>query len=203
MLSPRGTLTSLLAAFALVATTAPAAAAEPFDLKPGERIAVVGNSLADRMQHDAWLDAYLHTRFPKHDLVVRHLGFPGDEVGGYTDKPDFHKRPRPAAFGSGDEWFKRVEADVVFAFFGYNEPYAEEAWLDKFKTGLPAFIKHTTAQKYDGKANARVVLFSPVAHENLKDPNLPDGTANNKRLELYTAAMADVANGNSVPFVDL
>ena len=78
---------------------------------------------------------------------------------------------------------------MVFAFFGYNESFAGEAGLEKFKADLASFIKHTTGQKYNGKSNARVVLFSPVAHENLKDPNLPDGTANNKRLELYTAAM--------------
>ena len=29
------------------------------------------------------------------------------------------------------------------------------------------------------------------------------GTANNKRLEKYTAAMAEVARANNVPFVDL
>ena len=198
MLSPRGTL-SLLAAFALAAT----ADAGAIELKPGDRIAVIGNTLADRMQHDAWLDAYLHTRFARHDLVIRHLGFAGDEVGGYTDKPDFNKRLRSAAFGSGDEWFKRVEADVVFAFFGYNESYAGEAGIDKFKADLEAFIKHTTSQKYNGKSNARVVLFSPVAHENLKTPDLPDGTANNKRLELYTLAMAEVAKRHNVAFVDL
>ena len=47
------------------------------------------------------------------------------------------------------------------------------------------------------------MLFSPIAHENLHDRNLPDGTENNQRLELYTAAMAEVAKANNVPFVDL
>src|SRR6476646_7862560 len=207
MHSPRGPLGALLSrlfvAVILLAVAGPAAAAEPFDLKPGEHVAVIGNTLADRMQHDAWLDAYLSTRFPKHDLVIRHLGFSGDEVGGYTASPDFNKRLRSANFGSVDQWLNRAEADVVFAFFGYNESFAGEPGLDKFKADLASFIKHTTGQKYNGKSNARVVLFSPVAHENLKDPNLPDGTANNKRLELYTAAMAEVAKAHNVPFVNL
>ena len=47
---------------------------------------------------------------------------------------------------------------------------------------LDGFIKHTLAQKYNGKSPPRLVLFSPIAHEDLKDRNLPDGTANNKRL---------------------
>jgi putative heme-binding domain-containing protein len=203
MHSPRGALGAILCVTFIILGTAAAPAAEPFDLKTGDHIAVIGNTLADRMQHDAWLDAYLHTRFPKHDLVIRYLGFSGDEVGGYTERPDFNKRLRSADFGSGDYWLTKVGADVVFAFFGYNESFAGEAGLDKFKSDLTSFIKHTTGQKYNGKSNARVVLFSPIAHENLKDPNLPDGTANNKRLELYTAAMAEVAKANNVPFVDL
>ena len=30
-----------------------------FDFKTGDRIAIVGNSLADRMQHDGWVEALL------------------------------------------------------------------------------------------------------------------------------------------------
>src|SRR5207248_9982731 len=81
--------------------------------------------------------------------------------------------------------------------------FAGEAGLDKFKKDLEAFIKATTKQKYNGKSPARLVLFSPVAHENLKSPDLPDGSANNNRLTLYTAAMAEVAKANNIPFVNL
>src|SRR5262249_54119263 len=74
---------------------------------------------------------------------------------------------------------------------------------DKFKKDLDDFVKHTLAQKYNGKTAPRLVLFSPIAHEDLHDPNLPDGKENNARLAVYTAAMADVARANHVPFVDL
>src|SRR5262249_27847793 len=63
--------------------------------------------------------------------------------------------------------------------------------------------RHTLAQKYNGKSAPRLVLFSPVAHEDHKDRNLPDGRENSARLELYTAAMAEVAGARGVPFVDL
>src|SRR5580658_7386858 len=49
-------------------------------LKPGDHICIIGNTLADRMQHDGWLETYLHSRFPKHDLVFRNLGFAADGV---------------------------------------------------------------------------------------------------------------------------
>src|SRR5262245_20946484 len=96
-----------------------------------------------------------------------------------------------------------TKADVVFAFFGYNESFAGEAGLPKFKKDLEAFIKNTLSQKYNGKSAPRLVLFSPTWHEDLKDRNLPDGKENNKRLELYTRTMAEVAAANGVPFVDL
>lgn len=171
-----------------------ARADEPFKLKEGDHIGIVGNTLADRMQHDGWLETYLQTRFPKHNLVVRNLGYSGDELT---------LRLRSANFGSPDEWLTRIKADVVFAFFGYNESFAGEAGLDKFKKDLEAFIKSTTKQQYNGKSPARLVLFSPIAHENLNDPNLTDGKENNKRLALYTAAMAEVAKVNGIAFVDL
>src|SRR5262249_34800267 len=56
---------------------------------------------------------------------------------------------------------------------------------------------------YNGKSPPRVALFSPVAHEDLRDRNLPDGKENNQRLALYTGAMAEVAKANGVVFVDL
>ena len=171
-------------------------AAAKFELKPGDHVSIIGNTLADRMQRDGWLETYFHSRFPEHDLVFRNLGFSADEVA-------LSSRLRSASFGSPDKWLTFTKTDVVFAFFGYNESFAGEAGLDKFKKELDAFVKYTVDQKYNGKTNARLVLFSPVAHENLHDRNLPDGKDNNKRLELYTKAMAEVAKDNGVPFVDL
>jgi putative heme-binding domain-containing protein len=167
---------------------------EKLEIRPGDHICLIGNTLADRMQHDGWLEAYFQSRFPKHELVFRNLGFSGDELT---------HRERSDGFGSPDEWLTRCKADVVFAFFGYNESFAGEAGLAKFKQDLTSFIKQTLAQKYNGKSAPRLVVFSPIAHEDLHDRNLPDGTENNKRLEMYTKAMAEVAKANNVPFVDL
>jgi putative heme-binding domain-containing protein len=146
------------------------------------------------MQHDGWLETYFHSRFPQHDLRFRNLGFSGDELT---------TRLRSEGFGSPDEWLTFHKTDLVLAFFGYNESFAGKEGLDRFKKDLDGFIKHTLAQKYNGKSAPRLVLFSPIAHEDLHDRNLPDGSENNKRLELYTAATADVARTNHVLFVDL
>ncbi|HZU35269.1 MAG TPA: SGNH/GDSL hydrolase family protein, partial [Gemmataceae bacterium] len=172
----------------------PIPSATEFRLKPGDHISLIGNTLADRMQHDGWLETYLQSRFPKYHLAFRDLGYSGDELT---------LRLRSAGFGSPDEWLTREKTDVVFAFFGYNEAYAGAAGLDKFRKDLAEFIRHTRGHKYNGKEAPRLVLFSPIAHEDLHNRNLPDGRENNKALEQYTTAMAEVAAANHVPFVDL
>jgi putative heme-binding domain-containing protein len=181
---------------ALATLTIPVASAAPLEINKGDHISIIGNTLADRMQHDGWLEAYLHSRFPRHDLVIRNLGFSGDEI-------PLPLRLRSAGFGSPDHWLSANRTDVLFAFFGYNESYAGEAGLAKFKKDIDDFLKATLKQTYNGQTPPRVVLFSPIAHEDLKDRNLPDGKDNNKRLELYTAAIAEAARTNHVAFIDL
>ncbi len=156
-----------------------------------DHISLIGNTLADRMQHDGWLETLLQARFPEHRLTIRNLGYSGDELT---------HRLRSAAFGTPDEWLGRTKADLIFAFFGYNESFGD---LEHFERDLRSFIAHTLAQKYNGRSAPRLVIFSPIAHENLKDRSLPDGKANNARLEQATAIMARIANAHHVPFVDL
>jgi len=163
---------------------------QQFTLQKGDRISLLGNTLAERMQHHGHMETMLHNRLPEHDLSIRNLGFSGDELT---------LRLRSQGFGSPEDWLNHTKADVVFAFFGYNESFAGQQGLEKFEKDLDGFLKGLASQKFNGKSAPRVVLFSPIAHENLKDPNLPDGSANNARLEIYTKAMAKV--GITTPFL--
>jgi len=176
---------------ALLATTAFGA---QLTLNKGDHICYLGNALADRMQHDAWLETLLYARFPRLDLVFRNLAASGDEVATWH---------RSENFGSRDEWLTRTKADVIFAFYGFNESFKGPGGIDKFKSDLDKLLKDTRTKNYSGKGAPRVVLFSPIANEKINDPDLPDPKANNSNLELYTAAMADVAKANDVLFVDL
>jgi putative heme-binding domain-containing protein len=215
---------------AVALIVAPAANAQQLELKPGDHICIVGNTLAERMQHYGWLETLIHARFPEHNLVIRNLGYSGDEIDGWKNP---QHRMRSMSFGSHDEWLSgnapcpqpkklsprdagkvrenrfeltNTRADVIFAFYGYNESWAGEAGLPKFKENVEDFIKHTLAQKYNGKSAPRLVLFSPIAHEFLNDPNLPsqaDVEASNARLKMYSEAMGQIAKANGVLFVDL
>ncbi len=170
-------------------------AAEPvLKLQPGDRISYIGNTLADRMQHAGWLETYLQALHPDLRLTFRNLGFPGDEL---------KTRNRSDNFGSPDQWLAKVKSDVVFCFFGYNEAFRGEPGLPRFRADLAETIDAMRAQKYNGKSAPRLVFFSPIAHENLHNRHLPDGSENNANLVKYTQAMREVCRDKGVPFVDL
>jgi hypothetical protein len=184
---------SLFLALACLATMH-VVAADNLDIRKSDHICIIGNTLADRMQHSGWLESLIYTKFPQHDLVFRNLGFSGDELT---------VRMRSEAFGSPDEWLKHEQADVIFAMFGFNEAFQGQAGLDKFRQDLDKFIKDTLKQDYSGKGAPRLVLFSPIAQEKHPDPNFPDPTANNQNIKSYADAMAEVSKINGVQFVDL
>ena len=168
--------------------------AELLQLEPHDHICYLGNTLADRMQHHGWLETLIQSRFTDHQLVFRNLGFSADELG---------TRPRSNNFGSPDQHLEHSAANVIFLFFGYNESYAGTSGLEAFKAQLIAEIEHLGTHKYDGATTPRIVLLSPIAHENLQSHHLPDGKENNARLQLYVAVMRQVAAAHNRPFVDL
>src|SRR5438093_2725311 len=92
------------------AAIAPIETVLPLDLRPGERIALIGNTLFERAQFYGQVEALLHQRFPKHELVVRNLAWSADEIG---------LAPRPANFADIDQHLTHEKIDVVVAAFGF------------------------------------------------------------------------------------
>lgn len=171
----------------------PTNAAEPI-LQQSDHVAIIGNTLADRMQHDGWLESYLHALLPEKELTFRNLGFSADEI---------KLRQRADNFGDPDMWMTKCQADVVLCFFGYGESLKGKEGLTGFSNDLAEMIDHMRSQKYNGKSAPRLLIFSPIAHEDHKSPHLPDGTDNNRNLSIYTEAMRGVCRAKQVPFVDL
>jgi len=183
-------------AFLLACSLPMVQAAAPAKLEPqsGDRIALIGNALPDRMQHDGYFETLVYAKYPDLNLVLRNLAAAGDEVV---------IRHRSENFGSPEDWLKKVRADVILAFFGFNESFKGAAGLAGFKADLDKFFKNTQAQNYSGKGSPRIVLVSPIAAERHQDPNFQDPAPLNTNLKLYTDAMAEVARANNVQFVDL
>ncbi|MFM7110945.1 MAG: SGNH/GDSL hydrolase family protein, partial [Planctomycetota bacterium] len=158
--------------------------ADPLEVFKGERIAVLGNTLADRMQHTGHLEARLQARFPEHGISLRHMGFSGDEL---------KLRLRSSNFGTPEQWLGKTKSSLVLMFFGYNESWAGAAGLEGFKKDLREVVSGYRSQKFDGNQPPRVVLFSPIAFEDHKSSHLPDGAKANGNIALYAKAMGEVA----------
>ena len=188
----------------------------------GDHIVLVGNNLASRMMNYGHFETEMQVRYPDHQLYIRNMGdggntpgfrphasrvspwaFPGaekfqDELANYSDSQGHFPAP--------DEWLTQLEADIILAFFGYNESFQGEEGLENYKAELDAFIKHTLAQNYNGDSSdqTQLVIVSPIAFQDLSDTyDLPDGQQENANLSLYAEAMKEVAANNNVPFVDV
>lgn len=207
--------TSFPFALAALAWLGQASAAEPIiQLKKGDHIAIVGSGLADRQQHQAWFEALIQQAFAGDELTIRNLGFSADEINVHPRSKDVPpvewflgmKKGDTTQPGHPETIYKAgtdFGADVIFAYWGFNESFRGPQGLEEFKTNLAAYLDKLQATKFNGETAPRIVLFSPIAQEDLHNPNFPDGEENNRNIGLYTHAMADVAKSKGVPFVDL
>ena len=191
-------LTALICGALLAVSTADAtaqkAAEQTLVLRARDRIVLVGNTLAERMQLFNHFETLLVTRFPDLQLTVRNLGWSGDTVA---------LQPRPLNFGTTPTHLYRQKADVIFAFFGLNESFEGKAGLGQFEQDLDAYLRANLAAQYNGTSPPRLVLVSPIAHEYLSRLPHVDDDARNHELGRYTEAMRRIATERRVAFVDL
>lgn len=164
----------------------------PFTFKNGDVVAILGNGLADRMQHDGWMETLLQSQLVDQQVRFRNMSTSGDRPNNY---------PRSSGQMSMAAYLQKVKPDVVFAFFGYNESF--EGKPDEYRKQLLEFVRRTRGAKPSGKSFPRIVLFSPIAHEDTHNPNFPDGLAHNVQLAAYTQATQAAAKEAGVAFVDL
>ena len=193
---PMATARELLAIPPRPARPALPPSALPLEVLDGERIALVGNSTAERMNLFGHFETLLHQRFPGKHLVVRNFARPADEVANRQRANDYTKLDDPfAAFG----------ADTCLVFFGFNESFAGPGAIAKFTADYGTFLDEF-AKKYprdDTGAAPRFVLVSPIAVEASGSPHLPDAEVQNAGLALYRDAVRTVAEKRGLAFVDL
>ncbi len=189
-------------------------------VKNNQHIVLIGNNLASRMINFGHFETEMHLRYPDSSLFIRNMADPGNTPGfrphssrkepwAFPGAEKFYENEMEnesgsiGFFPSEDEWLTNLKADVVLAFFGYNESFQGEAGLVNFKNELQAFIQHTKNQKYNGETAPGLVLISPIAFEDLSATmDVPNGAEENKNLQLYAEAMREVAARDSVLFVD-
>jgi lysophospholipase L1-like esterase len=181
------------ALFCLLAAGSPARAADAFTLRDGDRVVLLGNTLIEREQQTGCWESALTRRFPGANVQFRNLGWSGDTVFGEAR----------AGFGTAADGFKHLKEHVlalkptvILVAYGSNEAFDGEKGLPRFVQGLNTLLDTLAPTK------ARIVLLSPLPQEDLGRP-LPDPTAQNKNLRLYTRAIREVAEKRGFFFMDL
>ncbi len=191
----------------------------PLIIRKDAHILLIGNNLGSRMMNYGYFETEMHVRYPDSLLFIRNMCDGGDTPGfrphaGRVSPwafPGAEKFQTELATSSGseghfetpDQWLTRLKADIIIAFFGYNESFEGEKGLENYKGELDAFIKHTLSQSYNGKSAPQLAIVSPIAFEDLTDSlDLPNGATENKNLSLYAKAMKKVAAENKILFID-
>src|SRR5215204_7369034 len=128
-------------------------------ISKGAHIILIGNNLGSRMMNFGHFETEMHMRYPDSLLYIRNM-CDGGNTPGFRPHSG---RPSPWAFPGAekfqtdlarnsdsqgmyetpDEWITRHRADIIIAFFGFNESFQGKEGLANYKAELDAFIKHT------------------------------------------------------------
>lgn len=167
--------------------------AKPFELVDGDRVAFVGNTFFERDLRFNHLETALTARWPSRTVTFRNLGWDGDTVWGDAR----------AQFGSAADGFNSLSkhvADlkptVIFLAYGMSESFAGPGGVEPFIQQLDKMLDMLS------RTQARIILLSPVRHEDLGRP-LPDPAEHNRNLRLYVDALSKVAARRGYDFVNL
>ncbi|MBA4017926.1 MAG: hypothetical protein C0483_12180 [Pirellula sp.] len=184
---------TLLVATMLLSLGAPLAAAEPFELKDGDRVVFLGNTLIEREQKYGYWELMLTIAWPERNVTFRNLGWSGDTVWGESR----------AGFGTQADGFKALREQVAEAkptviFIGYGnvEAFAGEKGLPKFVEGLNQLLDVLEPTK------ASIVVLGPTLQNGAESPN-PNWKQYNDDVRSYSRAMSAAADKRGHRFVDL
>jgi hypothetical protein len=59
----------------------------PFAFNKGDVVAILGNGLPDRMQHDGWMETLLQSALPEQNVRFRNMSTSGDRPNSYPRSP--------------------------------------------------------------------------------------------------------------------
>jgi putative heme-binding domain-containing protein len=172
------------------------ASALPLELVKSERIALVGNSTAERMNLFGNFETSLHLRHPQLQLVFRNFARPADEVA---------LRQRASDYTKIDDPLKVFGPETFLCFFGFNESFAGKLGVEKFQADYEKFLDEyaATYARDNAGSKPRFVIVGPMAFEASGDPLMPVGKTENENLALYAEACRAVAQKRGLAYVDL
>ena len=168
-----------------------------FELRSGDRVVFLGDTLMEREQSYGYLEAALTRHFPDRNVTFRNLGWSADTVLGVSragfDAPE-------KGFDRLKEQLTALKPTVVFLGYGMAQSFAGPAGVAAFTNDLNKLI--ATIQEISKGEDLRFVILSPIRHETLPAP-LPDPAPHNEQLALYANALRELAEKKSYFYAPL
>ena len=168
---------------AVVSIASPGGRAASLELHENDHIAIIGNTLAERSA----VRRLARSQTPRAVSEARpRLPQPRLQRRRGRDAPaveEFRHARRVAERQAGADW--RLPGEPLrrrqHAGRRHLRVLRLQRVLRRRRPGSPRsrqqlgdWIAHTLAQQYNGRSAPRVVLFSPIAHEDLGNPDLPE-----------------------------
>jgi hypothetical protein len=141
-------------------------AAPPFELRDGDRVVLIGDTLIEREQHYGWIELTLTTRFPDRNVTFRNIGWSGDTPAGDSR---FGLSLLQAGLEPPDEGWKQLREQirqlkptVVILGYGMASSFGGEKGLPKFAADMNRLMD--TIQELAGEQKVRFLILSPIRH---------------------------------------
>ncbi|MFT5131223.1 MAG: glucose/arabinose dehydrogenase, partial [Rhodothermales bacterium] len=147
-----------------------------------------GNSFIERLQEHGEFEAALQLAQPDKKLRLRSLAWTGDQVG-YRLRPERYTTHLKRLL---DKW----PADTVILGFGLYESFGD---LPRFRSDLSTYLDEMARRHPD----ARIIVLSPIATEDLDHPHYPDPTLRNSQIAEFASAMREIATARGAQYIDL
>ncbi len=191
-----------LLALACAAVTSVRAAA-PFELKDGDRVIFLGDTLIEREQHYGWIELMLTTRFPDRNVTFRNLGWSADLPDGESrlglSLTQAGNEPPGEAWKLLQKQIEEARPTVAFIGYGMAASFDGAAGLPKFKADYERLLD--AIEKLS--PGCRFVLLSPIKPQVTGNPAFPGPDAYNARLTPYVKAIMDIAEERKVLSISL
>jgi lysophospholipase L1-like esterase len=174
-------------------------ASKRLELRDGDRIVLVGGSLAERAQTSGYIETAITARQPELALTFRNIGWSGDTVFG--DSRPYGRRG--SVFGDREEGFQNLvrqiresKPSVMFVAYGFNESFARADGVEAFRDGLVRLLTEIA------KITPRIALISPVRQAAPKNSRYPI-EERLRNLSLYRDVLAQEAEARHLLLIDL
>lgn len=181
---------------------APAAGAStnsaPFEIREGDRIALIGDTLIEREREYGYLETRWHTRYFDRHFIVRNLGWSADTPAGIS-RASFDFKDPSKGFEKLKEQLQVIKPTLVVLGYGMASSFDGAQGLEKFKGEMNKLID--TIREISGP-DVRFLFLGPIRHEPLLPP-MPSPVAHNVQLKLYNDAIGKIASERQAWFVSL